>query len=88
MRPVTPQEEIYLPGGGRGHYKVDTLALAVTDPSDITVEASPREIVLRAGESATVDVTVTRNPRYEQGVNLAILFNIWAASTAIRCRRA
>jgi len=73
VRPVMPQEEIYLPGGGRGHYPVDTLALAVTDPSDITVGAAPREIVLAPGESAALDVTVTRNPRYQQGVNLAIL---------------
>jgi len=73
VRPVTPKEEIYLPGGGRGHYAVDTLALAVTDPSDITVEATPREIILAPGDSAALDVTVTRNPRYQQGVNLAIV---------------
>jgi len=71
--PVLPQEEIYLPGGGRGHYPVDTLALAVTDPSDISVEAAPREIILAPGESAAVDVTITRNPRYEQPVNLAVV---------------
>ena len=41
MRTASPLEEIYLPGGGRGHYPVQTLALAVTDPSDITVEATP-----------------------------------------------
>ena len=46
VRRATPLEEIYLPGGGRGHYPVETLALAVTDPSDITVEATPREVVL------------------------------------------
>ncbi len=73
VRPVRPQSEIYLPGGGRGHMPVETLALAVTDPSDITVEARPSEIVLEPGESAAIDVTVTRNPRYEQGVNLAIV---------------
>jgi Bacterial pre-peptidase C-terminal domain len=70
---ASPLEEIYLPGGGRGHFPVHTLALAVTDPSDITVEATPREVVLSPGESVPVDVTVTRNPRYEQGVNLAVM---------------
>ncbi len=65
--------EIYLPGGGRGHYPVKTLALAVTDPSDITVEATPREVVLSPGESIPLDITVTRNARFEQGVNLALL---------------
>jgi hypothetical protein len=73
IRRAMPKEEIYMPGGGRGHYPVDTLALAVTDPSDITVEASPREIVLAPGEIAPIDVTVTRNPRYQQPVNLAVV---------------
>jgi hypothetical protein len=73
VRTASPLEEIYLPGGGRGHYPVQTLALAVTDPSDITVEVSQHDVVLAPGESAALDVTVTRNARYEQGVNLAVL---------------
>jgi hypothetical protein len=73
VRTVGPQEEIYLPGGGRGNYRVDTLALAVTDPSDITVDAAPNRVVLAPGESIPLDVTVTRNPRYEQAVNLSIV---------------
>ena len=68
-----PLEEIYLPGGGRGVYPVETLALGVTDPPDITVEATPREIVLAPGGSAAIDVTVTRSPRYTNPVNLAIV---------------
>ena len=73
VRPARPQEEIYLPGGGRGRLAVDTLALAVTDPSDIVVEAKPNEVVLAPGESVPVDVTVTRSPRYKQPVNLAVV---------------
>ena len=73
VRPARPQAEIYLPGGGRGRLAVDTLALAVTDPSDIMVEAKPTEVVLAPGESVPVDVTVTRSPRYTQPVNLAIV---------------
>jgi hypothetical protein len=72
VREATPSEEIYLPGGGRGRYPVDTLALAVTDPSDITVEATPGDVVLAPGESTAIDVIVNRHARYEQGVNLAI----------------
>jgi len=72
-RKATPEEEIYLPGGGRGRFAVDTLAVAVTDPSDITVEASTREIVLAPGETAAVDVTVTRNPHYDKPVNLDVV---------------
>ena len=73
VRRAKPMEEIYMPGGGRGHFPVDTLALAITDPSDVGIEASPGEIVLAPGESAAIDVSVTRNARYTQGVNLAIV---------------
>jgi Bacterial pre-peptidase C-terminal domain len=73
VRRANPVEEIYLPGGGRGHFPVETLALAVTDPSDVAVEASPREVVLAPGETTTLEVTVTRHPPYAQGVNLAIV---------------
>ena len=73
VRKAVPEEEIYLPGGGRGRFAVDTLAVAVTDPSDITVEAAPREVVLAPGETAAVDVTVTRNSRYTKPVNLAVV---------------
>ncbi len=51
VRQATPEEEIYLPGGGRGRCDVETLALAVTDPPDITVEAVPREVALAPGGS-------------------------------------
>ena len=73
VRTASPLQEIYLPGGGRGHFPVQTLALAVTDPSDITVDAAPREIVLKPGASAPLEVTITRNPRFEQAVNLAVV---------------
>jgi hypothetical protein len=73
VRHARPQEEIYLPGGGRGRLAVDTLALAVTDPSDIRVEANPIEVVLAPGESVPVEVTVTRSTRYSQPVNLAVV---------------
>jgi Bacterial pre-peptidase C-terminal domain len=73
VRTASPLEEIYLPGGGRGHFPVHTLALAVTDPSDITVVANPGEIVLKPGTSVPIEVTVTRNPRFEQAVSLAVV---------------
>lgn len=70
--PVAPIQEIYLPGGGRGLYTVGTLALGVTKPSDITVEAKPSRVVLKPGESATIDVQVTRHGGYDKAVNLAV----------------
>jgi len=70
VRLVDPIQEIYMPGGGRGLYPVATLPLAVTKPSDIRVEAKQAEVVLRPGESATIDVTVTRQGDYSKGVSL------------------
>ena len=68
-----PSRRSIFPAAAEAITRFRTLALAVTDPSDITVEVSPREIVLAPGESVALDVTVTRNPRYEQGVNLAVV---------------
>ncbi len=73
VREATPKQEIYLPGGGRGFYEVETLAAGVTEPSDIAVEASTKSITLAPGGTSTIDVTVTRKPGFEQGVNLAII---------------
>jgi hypothetical protein len=70
---VTPKQEIYLPGGGRGFYAVDTLALGVTDPSDITVEAGPEAVALAPGAKAKIDVTVTRRKGFDKAVNLAVV---------------
>jgi hypothetical protein len=70
---ATPKQEIYLPGGGRGVYAVSTLAAAVTDPSDITIEANPEAITLKPGDKATIDVTVTRRKDFDKPVNLAVV---------------
>jgi hypothetical protein len=72
VRRAMPQQEIYLPGGGRAVYPVNTMAVGVTDPSDITVEASPTEIALEPGKSVTIDVTIRRREGFTQPVNLAV----------------
>jgi hypothetical protein len=73
VRAAMPEQEIYLPGGGRGRFPVNTLAMTVTDPSDITVEAGPGEVVLAPGGAAALDVTVKRDPRYDKAINLAVV---------------
>jgi hypothetical protein len=73
IRKATPKQEIYLPGGGRGFYAVNTLALAVTDPSDITLEASPETLTLTPGGTATIALTVTRRKDFDKAVNLAVI---------------
>ena len=72
---AAPKQEIYLPGGGRGIYAVNTLALTVTDPPDITVEATPETITLTPGGSATIDVAVTRRQDFDKPVNLAVILS-------------
>jgi hypothetical protein len=72
-RQATPKQEIYLPGGGRGFYGVNTLAVAVTGPSDITLEAQPETITLTPGGTATIDVAVTRRKDFDKPVNLAVI---------------
>lgn len=73
-RRITPNQEIYLPGGGRGRFDVNLHTVAVTTPSDILkVEVSKTMINLKPGEEVKIEVTVHRRPDYTKGVNLDIL---------------
>lgn len=74
VRPATPNEEIYLPGGGRGRFDVALQTVAVTGPSDILqVEVSPREVRLKPGQEVRLDVTVRRRPDYTKDVSLDVV---------------
>jgi hypothetical protein len=74
VRPATPNQEIYFPGGGRGRFDVALQSVAVTDPSDILkVEASPKVITLKPGEEARIDVTIQRRPDYTKTVSLDVM---------------
>jgi hypothetical protein len=74
VREVTANEEIYLPGGGRGRFDVNMHTVAVTDPSDILkVEVSPQTISLKPGQEVKIDVTIQRRPDYDKTVSLDIL---------------
>ena len=73
-RAVTPNQEIYVPGGGRGRFDVGTQTVAVTELSDILkVDVSPPALTLRPGGEARLDVTVRRRPDYDKGVSLDVL---------------
>jgi hypothetical protein len=74
LRTATPNEEIYLPGGGRGRIEVKLQTVAVTDPSDILkVEVSPKAVTLKPGEEVRLDVTLQRRPDYDKGVSLDVV---------------
>ncbi|HMC88552.1 MAG TPA: hypothetical protein VKI17_03345 [Gemmataceae bacterium] len=74
VRSATPNEEIYLPGGGRGRFDVTMQTVAVTNPSDILkVQVSPETISLKPGQEVRLDVTLTRRADYDKGVSLDIV---------------
>jgi len=73
-RTVTPNEEIYFPGGGRGVFDVRLQSVAVTNPSDIrNVIAKPDVLTLKPGGEARIDVTIQRRPDYDKTVSIDIL---------------
>jgi hypothetical protein len=74
VRTVTPNQEIYLPGGGRGRFDVGMQTVAVTDPSDILrVEVSAQSLTLKPGGEARLEVTIHRRKDYDKGVSLDVL---------------
>src|SRR5262249_18454678 len=71
VRSVTPSEEIYLPGGGRGSFDVNLQSVAITEPSDILkVEVTPKEVRLKPGEEVRLDVTIQRRQDYDKNVTI------------------
>jgi hypothetical protein len=73
-RTVTPNEEIYFPGGGRGVFDVRLQSVAVTKPSDILkVNVQPATLTLKPGGEVRIDVTIERRPDYDKTVSIDIL---------------
>ncbi len=73
-RAVTPNQEIYLPGGGRGRFDVEMQTVAVTLPSDILkVDVTPRQIRLKPGQEVKLEVNVVRRADYNKPISLDIL---------------
>jgi hypothetical protein len=73
-RRVTPSQEIYFPGGGRGVIDVNLHSVAVTDRSDILdIVVKPNRISLKPGEELKLEVTIKRNQGHDKGVSLDIL---------------
>jgi hypothetical protein len=66
-----PLQETYDPGGGRGHWPVESHAVAVGAPGDIlAVKLSRQELSLAPGESTRVDITIERAPGFTDNVML------------------
>jgi len=70
---ATIYQEIYQPGGGRGHWPVQDHAVAICQPGDIlAVRVSPSEVNLKPGESVTLDVELERAPGFDSNVLLEV----------------
>lgn len=72
---ATPYQEYYSPGGGRGHYPVESHVVSIGPPSDIlSIKLSDTEISLKPGESKKIIVTLERNKDVNQNVTLDMLY--------------
>jgi len=72
---ATIYQEIYQPGGGRGHWPVATHSVSIGTPADIlSVDVSPQEVSLKPGESVTLDVELQRAPGFDKNVLLEIAY--------------
>lgn len=70
-----PYQEIYLPGGGRGHWPVETHTVGVMGYGDIRyVRLSDYDVTLKPGESKTIEVTVDRGPDFVANVTLEMIY--------------
>jgi hypothetical protein len=68
------EEEIYVPGGGRGLFNVNTAVAAITSIPDIaSVQVVPQEIVLAPGQEVRLAVKIRRRPGFDQSVTLDVM---------------
>lgn len=73
-RTATPDEEIYLPGGGRGRFPATMPAVAITQASDVlAVQVKSNRIILKPGEEIKIDVEVQRRADYDKPLTLDVL---------------
>ncbi len=72
---ATPYQEIYFPGGGRGHYLTDDHVVCVGAPSDIRkITLSETDLRLKPGESKKVLVQIERAPEASANISLDFVF--------------
>jgi len=68
-------QEMYQPGGGRGHWPVESHTLSITRPTDVlAVKLSTYDVVLKPGESKKIEVTIERAEGFDKNVSLDMRF--------------
>ncbi|MFO1064046.1 MAG: PPC domain-containing protein [Pirellulales bacterium] len=69
-------QEIYQPGGGRGHWPVEEHVVAVTAPADIRgVGVGTTDIHLKAGGSAAIEIELQRAEGFDKNVVLEVTYS-------------
>jgi hypothetical protein len=69
-------QEIYQPGGGRGHWPVESHVVAITAPGDIRhVTLSETDLHLKPGESKSIDVVIERAEGFDKNVLLEATYS-------------
>ena len=72
---AVPYQEIYLPGGGRGHWPAQIHTVCVGTPNDLrAIKLSATEVTLKPGESKRIDVQLQRAEGFTQNVTLDVQF--------------
>jgi hypothetical protein len=73
LRDAMPNEEIYLPGGGRGRFDVTMQSVAVTEPGDIlNVAVTPSILRLKPGDEVKLEITIDRRKDFNKDVTLDV----------------
>ncbi len=68
-------QEMYQPGGGRGHWPVETHTVSIGAPQDVrAVKLSDHDVVLKPGESKKIEVTIERAEGFDKNVSLDMRF--------------
>ncbi|HEY1067697.1 MAG TPA: hypothetical protein VGE52_16350, partial [Pirellulales bacterium] len=71
---ATTLQEIYMPGGGRGHFPSAMNTLTVGEPLDVQeVTVGTNTIVLSPGGSAKIDVAVKRREGFTENITLDVM---------------
>ena len=72
---AVPYQEYYSPGGGRGHYPVESHTVAVGTSADLLgVKLSETEIRLKPGESKKIMITLVRAKDVNANVTLDFMY--------------
>jgi hypothetical protein len=68
-------QEIYQPGGGRGHWPVESHTVSIGAPGDILeVKVGQQEVTLKPGSTVTLDIEIKRAPGFDKNVLLEVQY--------------